>query len=236
MSLRLEKVLSACRRARCLADIGTDHGLLPISSVLDGKAERAIACDLREAPLSRCRENIERFGVSGRVSARCAYGLDAIIPGEADEITIAGMGGMLMCEIIYKALRGGKLFPGAKLVLCPNTHDEFVRRMVYSACFSNVRESAVRDGGMIYLIVSCVYVGGTPEFDYAVSGFEAGEGFEPGQFTGHTGKLPKYYYRKVMEKAQKRVSGLEAGRHGKEYAVMADVVRKCEKIIFSLDT
>ena len=198
MSHRLEKVLAACGKCRCIADIGTDHGLLPVCAVIDGRAEKAVACDLRKGPLEKCRVNIERLGVKGSVSVRQAYGLDALEPGEADAIVIAGMGGMLICEIVSKALSDNKLLPGLRLVLCPNTHDEFVRRMVYSGCFSHVKESAVRDGGMIYLLVSCVFSGLSPETSIQDLLDDAPSSFAPEHFTGPSGRLPKYYYRKVL--------------------------------------
>lgn len=209
MSHRLEKVLAACGKRRCIADIGTDHGLLPVCAIIDGRAEKAVACDLRKAPLEKCRVNIERYGVGDKVSVRQAYGLDALKPGEADAVVIAGMGGMLICEIISKALSDNKLFPGARLVLCPNTHDEFVRRMVYSDCFSNVRESAVRDGGMIYLLISCVFTGISPERGLPDLLEDAPSSFVPEHFAGSSGRLPKYYYRKVLSRAKKRLEGLK---------------------------
>ena len=233
LSQRLEKVLSACRRASCIADIGTDHGLLPIACVITGKADRAVACDLRKAPLERCRENVKRYGLEDRISLRLADGFDALQCGEADEVTISGMGGMLICQLVYKALICAKLLPGARLVLCPNTHDEYLRRMVSSACFANVRERALRDGGVTYLIISCEYIGGKPEFDYAAEGFDTDPGFKPEHFTGLTGKLPEYYYRKILEKAEKRLAGLGNSRGGNEFDV---IKRTRDRCLFLLDT
>ena len=226
LSKRLEKVLSAVKRSECIADIGTDHGLLPIACVLDGKARSAVACDLREAPLKRCRENVARYGLSDRISVRRGDGLDVLGPGEADCVTVAGMGGVLICQLVYKALKERKLEPGARLVLCPNTHDEYVRRMVNSGCFSDVREKTVRDGRFIYLIISCIYLGGEPEFDYGAEGFDVSPGFTAEYFTGYSGNLPKYYYRKVLEKAEKRIAGIGEARGGNEY----DILKRAREI------
>ena len=50
-----------------LADVGTDHALLPIRLLLDGKIQSAVATDIRPGPLSRAKENACAAGVSGRI-------------------------------------------------------------------------------------------------------------------------------------------------------------------------
>ncbi|MBR6935514.1 MAG: SAM-dependent methyltransferase [Clostridia bacterium] len=231
LSRRLNKVLSLCPRSKCIADIGTDHGLLPVRAVMCGKAKKAVACDLRKGPLDRCIANIEAYGAGANVSARLAYGLDGLEPGEADTVTIAGMGGMLICEIITKAIESGKLTPGTRLVLCPNTHDEYVRRMVCSRSFILRRECPVREDGMIYLIVSCVYTGENSPFSFVSDGLKEQEFFIPEHFTGVSGTLPKYYYRKVMLRASKRLKGLSGKAENYETALVREIIGKCESFL-----
>lgn len=194
-------------------------------------AQKAVACDLRKGPLDRCIANIEAYGAGDNISARLAYGLDAIEPGEADTVTIAGMGGMLICEIISKAVESGKLIPGTRLVLCPNTHDEYVRRMAGSSSFTVRRECAVREDGMVYLIVSCVYTGAAGEFAFTTDGLKEPEFFRAEHFTGTSGRLPKYYYRKVMARASKRLQGLDGRVDNYETELMRKIIAKCESFL-----
>ncbi|MBP5632785.1 MAG: SAM-dependent methyltransferase [Clostridia bacterium] len=231
LSHRLNKVLSLCPKSKCIADIGTDHGLLPVRAVVSGKAQSAVGCDLRKGPLDRCRANIEAYGAGDKVDARLAYGLDGLEPGEADTVTIAGMGGMLICEIISKAIESGKLTAGTRLVFCPNTHDEYVRRMVCSRSFILRRECTVREDGMIYLIVSCVYTGENSAYSFVNDGLKEPEFFIPGHFTGVSGALPKYYYRKVLQRASKRLQGLSGKVDNYETGLMRDIIGKCESFL-----
>ena len=208
LSHRLKIIMSLLGKCRCLADIGTDHGMLPIFAVTSGKAAKAIASDLRSGPLERCRKNVEFYGVAGKIDVRQGNGFESIDPDEADAAAICGMGGMLICEILSDALSRGKIAPGTKLLLSPNTHDEYVRRLLYGGSFEKIREKALRDSGRIYLAVSCVYTGEELAFDPVSDGLKEPPYFEPEHFTGRDGKLPKYYYAKVLDKARKRFEGI----------------------------
>ena len=64
LSKRLELVASFVEEGSCIADVGTDHGYIPIALVERGTAQRAVAMDLREGPLQRAREHICQAGLS----------------------------------------------------------------------------------------------------------------------------------------------------------------------------
>ena len=201
-SRRLDKVCAQLGRGKCLLDVGTDHGLLPIFAIRRGAAERAIASDLRKGPLAKCRENVARAGLTDRIEMRRGDGLEVLTPGEADMIAICGMGGLLIEEILTRGIAQGRIAKGTKLVLAPNTHEAEVRRLVYSPAFERVRETAVREAGQVYIIISCVYKG---------TDLSATRGpLRPEHFIGN-GRLPAYYYRKVLRRASERMTGLRAG-------------------------
>ena len=116
-----------------LADIGTDHGYLPVWLRLHGRVASAIACDLREGPLARARETGRTWGVDG-VDYRLGNGLAVVSPDEADAVVIAGMGGENIAAILARApwTAGGK----HTLLLQPQT-----------------REALVEDRGVIYPVL-----------------------------------------------------------------------------------
>lgn len=87
-----------------LADIGTDHALLPIALIRDGVVPFAIAMDVNEGPLARAREGISRYGLGERIMTRLSDGFEALRPGEADSAVIAGMGGDLMIRILTQGM------------------------------------------------------------------------------------------------------------------------------------
>ncbi|MBO5076573.1 MAG: flavodoxin-dependent (E)-4-hydroxy-3-methylbut-2-enyl-diphosphate synthase [Clostridia bacterium] len=220
LSRRLQKVLTLLGKGKCLLDVGTDHGLLPIFALRQGNVERAIAADLRKGPLEKCRVNVVKAGVADKIELRRGDGLDPLTPGEADRIAICGMGGLLIEEILTRGIAQGKLTKGTKLVLAPNTHEAEVRRLVYSDAFERVRETAVREAGQVYLIISCVYRG---------TDLAATRGaLKPEHFVGNT-KLPAYYYRKLLRRASDRLAGLRASSLKSEAATREIVLT--EKII-----
>ena len=122
---RLEAVLAAVGRARVLADVGTDHGYLPAAAILRGQAQRAIATDLRRAPLEAARRVVRAAGVEGAVELRQGAGLEPLAPGEADAVVVAGLHGKTIAAI----LRDGapRLLPGTRIVLQPTRGADALR-------------------------------------------------------------------------------------------------------------
>ena len=86
-----------------LADVGTDHGYLPVALLQQGKIQRAIATDIGEEPLQHARRTAEEYGLSESVDFRLCDGLNGMMPDEADTIVIAGMGGETIIEILKNA-------------------------------------------------------------------------------------------------------------------------------------
>lgn len=140
-----------------LADIGTDHGYLPIELCLSGKIPSAIACDINPLPLSSAEENIALYGLSGRIQTRLSDGLEGIDPGEADDIVIAGMGGELIRDILAAApwVRDGT----KRLILQPMTHHGDLTAWLYENGFEIVSQRAVTDAGKPYTALAARYTG-----------------------------------------------------------------------------
>ena len=97
---RLQTIADRVPKGAGFADIGTDHGHLPLWLLETDVLQTAIACDLREGPLEHARENARFHGLSERVCFRLAAGLDAVRAEECDTISIAGMGGETIAGIL----------------------------------------------------------------------------------------------------------------------------------------
>lgn len=103
LSNRLEtiaKMVPEHTRSGCVADIGTDHGFVPVWLVREKRAARALAMDVRKGPLQRAREHVSQYGLDDQIETRLSDGLEKLMPGEADTVVIAGMGGELMLRIL----------------------------------------------------------------------------------------------------------------------------------------
>ena len=123
-----------------LADIGTDHGKLPISLLLDGHIASAIGSDIRSGPLAHAERNAKEHNVS--LSLRLAPGLEAVRAEECDTVTIAGMGGQTIAEILTAAPWTGQ--GDHLLLLQPMTMIAELRRWLYAHGYAIERETLCR--------------------------------------------------------------------------------------------
>ena len=101
---RLQLIYDIIPQCNTVADIGTDHGYIPISAVSKGICKYALAMDVNQGPLDAARKNTVKYGVADKVETRLSNGLENLQKGEADVIVIAGMGGPLIGEIIQKGM------------------------------------------------------------------------------------------------------------------------------------
>ena len=100
ISRRLKAVAALVSPGLVLADVGCDHGYIPIYLIQKGKIPRAIAMDINQGPLLRAREHIREWGLEDYIETRLSDGVEALNPGEAQCLVIAGMGGPLMEKIL----------------------------------------------------------------------------------------------------------------------------------------
>ncbi|WP_024346490.1 tRNA (adenine(22)-N(1))-methyltransferase [Lacrimispora indolis] len=151
LSRRLETIASFVPEGSRVADIGTDHGYIPIHLVQEGKAKHAIAMDVREGPLLRARAHIQEAGLQNYVEVRLSDGLLKLEQNEADCVVIAGMGGELMIHI----LEGGRdLWESISCwVLSPHSELDKVRRFLEEEAFFIWRETMIKEEGKYYSVM-----------------------------------------------------------------------------------
>lgn len=167
ISKRLLAISALVTRGNRLADIGCDHGYLPIYLVQQSHIPGAIAMDIRSGPLSRAREHIRAYGLLDYIECRLSDGLEALHPGEVQTIVIAGMGGPLM----EKILKGGavQLAPVKELIVQPQSNVEQFRRFLQELPFTVAGEDMVEEEGKYYPILRLVpgkTAGGWQEAEY----------------------------------------------------------------------
>lgn len=167
LSRRLELIASLVPKGARVCDIGTDHARLPIYLVEEKKAERVIATDIRPLPLENAKKNLADSGVGG-VELRLCDGLSAVKKDEADTIIIAGMGGEVISGIISRA-DGLQEAPCPLLILQPTTSAEALRRYLYDNGFEIKTETALKENGKLYSVMTAYYTGyktQMPEYFY----------------------------------------------------------------------
>lgn len=142
LSQRLQAIYDLVNSPCILADIGTDHGQLPIALVLDGKVEKAYACDVAQGPLSRAAVAIQKANVQDKIQTRLQNGL-ASLPNDVDSIVIAGMGSETIVSILTNDLEYAKNIK--QLILQSNVHVEILRRWLNQNGFQILHEELVHE-------------------------------------------------------------------------------------------
>lgn len=153
ISDRLRTVAHMCDKGAVVADIGTDHGYLPIYLVQEGIAPSAIAMDLRKGPLEKAKKHICDNCLEDRIQTRLSDGLEKLSKNEADIITICGMGGRLIADIVTK----GKdvITQNTILVVSPQSEVGEFRHFLVSQGFEIEDEQMLKEDGKYYFIIKC---------------------------------------------------------------------------------
>ncbi len=151
MSIRLEKIASLVKDGRGIADVGTDHGYIPIMLRRRGYSGRIVATDINEGPLNKARAGLEESGFSDSVELILCDGLDGCEPDSVDTVIVAGMGGDTITGIIDRAEWTYK--PGIKLILQPVTKAEILRYWLVNNAYRITDEFLIKENGTIYQII-----------------------------------------------------------------------------------
>lgn len=151
LSERLIHIINMIPKCNCLADIGTDHGFIPIYSVLNNISQKAIATDINKGPIKVANKNINRHDLHDKIETRVGAGLSPLNNSEADVIVIAGMGGVLISEIIESGIAIAR--SSRCMILQPVQYPEVLRKYLLSSGFSIVDEDIVKDENKYYYII-----------------------------------------------------------------------------------
>lgn len=152
LSRRLERVAAYVPQDARLADIGSDHGYLPVALMLRGVLTAAVAGEVAQAPFASAQRNVRRNGLDGRVSVRLANGLAAIEPQDRiSVVSICGMGGDTMCDILQAGKQ--RLAGVTRLVLQPNGGERELRQWLMDNGLRIVHEELLRENRFDYEII-----------------------------------------------------------------------------------
>lgn len=156
LSERMKAVAAMVTNGNVLADVGTDHGYVPIMLVQRGFISSAIAMDINEGPLQRARENIIANQLQEKIETRLSDGVRALSDGEVESIVIAGMGGELMIRILTE---GESVCRSAKeLILQPQSDIQKVRKYLREYGYRIVDENMIFEDQKYYSVMKVIPV------------------------------------------------------------------------------
>ena len=154
ISRRLSAVAALVSPGQVLADVGCDHGYIPIYLIQKGQIPRAIAMDINQGPLLRAREHIREWGLEDYIETRLSDGVEALKPGEAQCLVIAGMGGPLMEKILTQ---GENVVKDMKeLILQPQSEIGHFRQFLAENGYRIIEEDMVEEEKKYYPMMKAV--------------------------------------------------------------------------------
>lgn len=155
LSKRIYKIAEKAAGADSIADIGTDHGYVPMLLLKDGSVSFAIMSDISPDSLEKARNT---FGISGLKAGpecfRVGNGLDTIRNGEVDTVIIAGLGGFTIIEILQNDIEKSKSFH--RLVMQPRKHSGNLRYFLYTNGWDIIDESLAPEGKFVCEVITAV--------------------------------------------------------------------------------
>ncbi len=151
LSPRLSAIAGMVREGSVVADVGTDHALLPVSLVRSGVCPRAAASDISCDAARRAEKNVREAGLADRISVHVRDGLNGYESGDADVLVISGMGGPLMIRILSENPDLTESF--GEMILSPQSEIRQVRIWLRGNGYMLEDEAFVEDAGHGYTIM-----------------------------------------------------------------------------------
>ena len=164
LSNRLKEVATMVTENSIVADIGTDHGYVPIYLVENHIAKKVYAMDINEGPLKIANKNISQRGLADCIETILSDGMEKMKDNMADTVVIAGMGG----DLIVNILKNGENISGiTELVLSPHKRVDLVRKYLLENNWQIVKEKFLMDAGKYYTIIKAVKDGKKEDYSEA---------------------------------------------------------------------
>lgn len=154
---RLYKIASFVTKDKKIADIGTDHGYIPVYLLKNNIIPFAILADINRGPLENARKEVRHSGLENKTDLRCGSGIEVLEKGEVDEIIIAGMGGMLIADILEAKKEVAQ--NAEKLILQPMQAQEELRKYLLNNGYEIMEEALENEDFRIYEIMTAKYTG-----------------------------------------------------------------------------
>ncbi|MGI6722244.1 MAG: class I SAM-dependent methyltransferase [Anaerovoracaceae bacterium] len=153
LSERLKMIAGEVLPGKVMADVGTDHGLLPAYLYQEGICPGVIMTDISPGSLDKARETCEKYLPGREMDFRLGSGIEVLKAGEAATLVIAGMGGLLMSQILGADPLKAKSFE--RVILQPRSAVGELIKWLYDNQLSVASIKLVREGKYICEILSC---------------------------------------------------------------------------------
>ncbi|WP_041022448.1 MULTISPECIES: tRNA (adenine(22)-N(1))-methyltransferase TrmK [unclassified Pseudomonas] len=152
LSMRLERVAAQVPVGARLADIGSDHGYLPVALMRRGVIAAAVAGEVAMTPFRSAERTVRENGLEPWITVRLADGLAAIEPGDGiTAVSFCGMGGETIRDILERDQ--SRLNGRERLILQPNGGEQPLRLWLMENGYRILGEEVLRENRFDYEII-----------------------------------------------------------------------------------
>ena len=152
---RLQTIANHIPKNTICGDIGTDHAYIPIYIVENKISGRVIATDINKGPLDIANKQIRLAALQDKIETRLGNGLEAIHPYEVETLVIAGMGGLLIKDILENSKTVTKSIK--RFILQPMIAQRELREYLIDNNFKIINEDLVQEKQKIYEIIIAIH-------------------------------------------------------------------------------
>lgn len=165
LSIRLQKAAEFVPQDARLADIGSDHAYLPVALMLQDKISYGIAGEVVVGPYESAKRQVAKNGLESKIDVRLADGLEAVdLSDQVSAITICGMGGVLIRDILQRGKENNRLSGKERLILQPNVGERQLRQWLVAEGYTITDETIIEENNKIYEIIVAEKFLDTPEY------------------------------------------------------------------------
>ena len=221
LSMRLERVAANVPVGAHLADIGSDHGYLPVALMRRGVITAAVAGEVATTPFHAAQRTVRDNGLEQHISVRLADGLAAIEAGDGiTAISVCGMGG----ETIRDILDSGKMHLSGqeRLILQPNGGEQPLRQWLMDNGYRILCEELLRENRFYYEIIVAERAGPVAYTDEQLY-------FGPLQMQARSPEFLAKWQRMLRQK-HKTLAGFEQARQAVPEQKLQEIARQARWI------
>ena len=165
LPVRLEMVLEQVRSSvqiegsTRIIDVGSDHGYLAVRCLEESIADSVICTDIHEAPAKRSMNALAEAGFEEVSEVYTTDGLRGVPLMRGDVIVIAGMGGMLIRDILTNGMDCIRQMD--EFIVQPQSNIPEFRNFLRQSGFEIVRNNILIDAEKYYFPMKIRYTGKT---------------------------------------------------------------------------
>lgn len=151
LSNRLLEIVKFVPKDSSVADIGTDHGYIPVHLIQHNISKKVIASDISPGSLDKTIEYVSHLNLNDKITPKLGDGLDVLKPNEVDTVIIAGMGGILISKILESNKEITETIEN--FIFQPMVASKELRQYLVNNGYSIVDESLAKEGRKFYEII-----------------------------------------------------------------------------------